>query len=174
MNNTIASLAFRTKRWLLIKYPKDFFRHPQSNTLSDINSNTSQTMKPEPSPPSPTAVSIFSENRRNTNRCETSHYYTIQGWNKYMYIHIILSIIFVLTNVYLSGGIWIGCGREKSRVRTPWLALGQRAGVGDQRHCLAVWTGRRIPHPSYQGLEYTCKLNRIHSCYSKDICYSDW
>ena len=65
---------------MTIKYPKDFFGHPQANTLSDINitredikdaikiisqifwrpwwisSNTSQTMPQEPSPPSPTAV----------------------------------------------------------------------------------------------------------------------
>ena len=67
---------------MTIKYPNDFFGHPQTNTLSDINItrediidaiqtisqnssggpdefpaiNTSQTMQQEPSPPSPTAV----------------------------------------------------------------------------------------------------------------------
>ena len=38
-------------------------------------------MQQEPSPPSPTAIQSFPENRRNTNRSLTSHYYTnIQGW----------------------------------------------------------------------------------------------
>ena len=36
MNNTIASSALRTQP-MTIKYPKDFFGHPQGNTLSDVN-----------------------------------------------------------------------------------------------------------------------------------------
>ena len=36
MKNTIVSSPLRTQRWLF-KYPKNFFRHPQANTGSDIN-----------------------------------------------------------------------------------------------------------------------------------------
>ena len=36
-NNTIASSALRTQQTMTVQYSKDFFGHPQVNTLSDID-----------------------------------------------------------------------------------------------------------------------------------------
>ena len=37
MNNTINNIFSTSDPTMTIKYPKDFFGHPQGNTLSDIN-----------------------------------------------------------------------------------------------------------------------------------------
>ena len=52
MNNTIASSALRTQRWLL-STQKDFFEHPEANTLIDINITTEDITD---------AVKTFSQN----------------------------------------------------------------------------------------------------------------